>query len=281
MSYVDLAPSARELQDVRYLFTDIDDTLTTEGKLLPQTYEALWDLSRAGIAVVPVTGGSAGWCEHIVRAWPVAAVIGESGAYCVTRRDGAVVFDYWEDAALQGERQRQHLQTIKELISQKSRTFRIAHDQVFRLADVAIEIQRHDPRDVDDLASSIGATGGMVAISSIHINTWIGDYNKRSMSERVLTEMFGVDPEETAAVTAFVGDSRNDAPMFGFIRNSFGVNNIIPVLSQLQYAPKWVSSQPAGLGFADIARTILNAAGAGSATSRQLLTEPAVMPARK
>lgn len=56
MSYVDLAPSARELRDVRYLFTDIDDTLTTEGKLLPQTYEALWDLSRAGIAVVPVTG---------------------------------------------------------------------------------------------------------------------------------------------------------------------------------------------------------------------------------
>lgn len=261
ISYVDRAPSARELQEVRYLFTDIDDTLTTEGKLLPQTYEALWDLSRAGIAVVPVTGGSAGWCEHIVRAWPVAAVIGESGAYCVTRRDGDVVFAYWEDAALQGERQRQHIQAIKALIAQKSKPFRIAHDQVFRLADVAIDIQGHDPHDVEDLASSIRAIGGTVAISSIHINTWIGDYNKRSMSERVLTGLFGVDPAETPAVTAFVGDSRNDAPMFGFIRNSFGVNNIIPVLPHLQFAPKWVSSQPAGLGFADIARSILHAVG--------------------
>jgi hypothetical protein len=55
--------------------------------------------------------------------------------------------------------------------------------------------------------------------------------------------------------------------MFGFIRNSFGVNNIIPVLSQLQYAPKWVSSQPAGLGFADIAQTILDAAGAATSDS--------------
>ncbi|MGO8078206.1 hydrolase, partial [Rhizobium leguminosarum] len=75
----------------------------------------------------------------------------------------------WEDGALQGERQRQHLHTIKGLISQRSRTFRLAHEQVFRLADVAIDVQGHDPRDVDDLASSISATGGTVAISSIHI----------------------------------------------------------------------------------------------------------------
>ena len=261
MTFVNLAPSAAELQHVRYLFTDIDDTLTTEGKLLPQTYNALWNLSRAGIAVVPVTGGSAGWCEHIVRAWPVAAVIGESGAYAVTRRSGEVVFDYWEDGALQGERQRRHLQAIENLISEKGGTFRIAHDQVFRLADVAIDIQGQDARAVEELAGDIRAMGGTVAISSIHINTWIGDYDKRAMSERLLTGLFGVDPAELPFVTAFVGDSRNDAPMFGFIPNSFGVSNIVPVLPHLQHVPKWISAQPAGLGFADIARTILDAMG--------------------
>ncbi|MBX4924284.1 HAD-IIB family hydrolase [Rhizobium binae] len=263
MTFVDQVPSAVELQHVRYLFTDIDDTLTTEGKLLPQTYNALWDLSRAGISVVPVTGGSAGWCEHIVRAWPVAAVIGESGAYAVTRRSGAVVFDYWEDGALQGERQRRHLQAIEGLISKKGRTFKIAHDQVFRLADVAIDIQGHDAGAVEELASEIRGMGGTVAISSIHINTWIGGYDKRAMSERLLTGMFGVDPAELPSVTAFVGDSRNDASMFGFIRNSFGVSNILPVLPHLQHVPKWISAQPAGLGFADIAITILNARATG------------------
>ncbi|ANK88055.1 MULTISPECIES: HAD family hydrolase [unclassified Rhizobium] len=259
MTFVDLAPSAQELRHVRYLFTDIDDTLTTEGKLLPSTYESLWELSRAGIAVVPVTGGSAGWCEHIVRAWPVAAVIGESGAYAVMRRNGEVVFEYWENGALQGERQRQHLGAIEKLISEKGGTFKIAHDQVFRLADVAIDIQGHNTRDVEDLASDIRAIGGTVAISSIHINTWIGVYDKRAMSERLLTGMFEVDPAELPSVTAFVGDSRNDVPMFGFIRNSFGVGNILPVLPYLQHVPRWISSQPAGLGFADIASTILNA----------------------
>ncbi|AGS24217.1 HAD-IIB family hydrolase [Rhizobium etli] len=261
MTFVNLAPSAAELQHVRYLFTDIDDTLTTEGKLLPQTYNALWDLSRVGIAVVPVTGGSAGWCEHIVRAWPVAAVIGESGAYSVTRRHGEVVFDYWEDGALQVERQRRHLQAMQHLIAQKGGTFKIAHDQVFRLADVAIDIQGHNAHAVEELAAEIRAMGGTVAISSIHINTWIGDYDKRAMSERLLTSMFGVHPDELPSATAFVGDSRNDAPMFGFIPNSFGVSNIVPVLPHLQHVPKWISAQPAGLGFADIARTILDAMG--------------------
>ena len=56
-----LAPAPEDLSAVQYLFTDIDDTLTTEGRLLPQTYKALWDLSEAGIRIVPVTGGSAGW----------------------------------------------------------------------------------------------------------------------------------------------------------------------------------------------------------------------------
>ena len=89
------APAPEDLSAVQYLFTDIDDTLTTEGRLLPQTYKALWDLSDAGIRIVPVTGGSAGWCEHIVRAWPVAAAIGESGAFVMTARGNRAEFEFW------------------------------------------------------------------------------------------------------------------------------------------------------------------------------------------
>ena len=38
------------------LFTDIDDTLTSEGRLPSSSYSMLWELHRSGIAVVPVTG---------------------------------------------------------------------------------------------------------------------------------------------------------------------------------------------------------------------------------
>lgn len=259
MTFIGAAPSPADLRNVRYLFTDIDDTLTTEGQLLPQTYQALWDLFRAGISIIPVTGGSAGWCEHIVRAWPVAAVIGESGAFAVFRRDGEVVFDYWEDGALQARRQREHLEAIGKIIRSTPSPFRIAHDQAFRLADVAIDIGGVPYEEVDILADQIRQMAATVAISSIHINTWIGDYDKKAMSERLLNEAFAVDPLTTPSVTAFVGDSRNDAPMFGYIRNSFGVRNILPIMDKLPHKPRWVSSEPAGLGFRDIATTLLRA----------------------
>lgn len=49
-----------------------------------------------------------------------------------------------------------------------------------------------------------------------------------------------------------------NAPMFGLIRNFFSVSDL-SVLAHLQHAPKWISSELAGLGFADMARTILSA----------------------
>ena len=66
---------------VSVVFSDIDDTLTTEGLVEPEAFLALWALFRAGIAVVPVTGRPAGWCDHIARMWPVRAVVGENGAF--------------------------------------------------------------------------------------------------------------------------------------------------------------------------------------------------------
>lgn len=254
MSFRGLAPLPEQLQGVRYLFTDIDDTLTTEGRLLPQTYQALWDLHAAGIAVVPVTGGSAGWCEHIVRAWPVAAVIGESGAFAMTLARGQVETEFWEGEASQALHQSEHLKAIEPLLG----SFSLSRDQRFRIADVAIEIAGHDRQDVDALADTIRTGGASVAVSSIHINTWRGRYNKQTMSERLL-QRFGVEPDDISRSTAFVGDSRNDAPMFAYFANAFGVANILTVLDDLTTKPRWISQRPAGLGFVDVAHAVLAA----------------------
>src|SRR6202012_6157222 len=61
--------------------TDIDDTLTTDGSLPAAAYAALQRLSESGLAVVPITGRPAGWCDMIARFWPVAGVVGENGAF--------------------------------------------------------------------------------------------------------------------------------------------------------------------------------------------------------
>lgn len=255
MSFIGPIPTFEELRGVRYLLTDIDDTLTTEGRLLPETYQALWDLQAAGVKVVTVTGGSAGWCEHIVRAWPVAAAIGESGAFVMTARHNRVDLEYWEDEARQAERQQRHLQTVRPLLGDQ---FHLAHDQRFRLSDVAIDIIDHPRAEVDVLADRIRALGGTVAISSVHINTWIGEYNKRTMSERLLRRL-GLSDSDLAEQVCFAGDSRNDGPMFAFFGKTFGVANILPVLDDLPKKPRWISASAAGRGFVEISRQILTA----------------------
>ena len=253
LTFIGQGPSPRDLSAIRYVLTDIDDTLTTDGKLLPQTYQAMWDLRDAGIELVTVTGGSAGWCEHIARAWPVAAAIGESGAFVMSAERNRVAVEYWEDEAIQAERQAAHVAAVRPLLADR---FRFAHDQRFRLADVAVDIVGHDRAEVDQLAARIRALGGSAAISSVHLNTWIGRYDKQTMSERLLRRL-GLGDVELAEQVCFVGDSRNDAPMFAHFPKSFGVANILPVIDDLPKKPRWISQAPAGKGFAAIAQAIL------------------------
>lgn len=65
---------------IKFLLTDIDDTLTKDGKLIPEAYSALWDLKKEGIPVIAVTGRASAWGNLLVQEWPVDAVITENGA---------------------------------------------------------------------------------------------------------------------------------------------------------------------------------------------------------
>ena len=43
-------------------------------------YDALWDLSDAGLRLVAVTGRPSGWGEVIARQWPIDGAVTENGA---------------------------------------------------------------------------------------------------------------------------------------------------------------------------------------------------------
>ena len=49
------------LAQIKYVLTDIDDTLTIDGQLPAIAYDALERLHNTGIKVVPITGRPAGW----------------------------------------------------------------------------------------------------------------------------------------------------------------------------------------------------------------------------
>src|SRR5881396_1881151 len=88
---------------IRFVLTDVDDTLTDGPRLPAATYTAIERLQGRGITVIPVTAAPAGWCDLMCRMWPVGAVIGENGGLCF-RHDagGATPRRYW---AKPGERE--------------------------------------------------------------------------------------------------------------------------------------------------------------------------------
>ena len=59
--------SLEDRQQLIGVFTDIDDTLATNGVITPDALQALGDLKAAGLHVIPITGRPTGWSELLAR----------------------------------------------------------------------------------------------------------------------------------------------------------------------------------------------------------------------
>ena len=258
---------------IRLVFTDIDDTLTHAGKLVPEAYEALWALRAAGIAVIPVTGRPAGWCDAIARQWPVEAVVGENGAFVFYERNG-VLKSHFHPAAFADtapfpsaqtiETIRARLHPVREAILRAIPGSRVAKDQPYRIFDLAIDFREEEPDLGFDTAELIRAEaerhGCIAKVSSIHVNCWFGAYDKLAMARWTALHVFGI--ADANEVAMFVGDSPNDAPMFAGFPHSVGVANVERFVDRMPSMPTYIASREGGAGFAEIARVLLSARAA-------------------
>lgn len=249
---------------LRGLLADIDGTMTLEGRLPAAAYAAMERLHAAGIAVLPVTGRPAGWCDLIARFWPVAAVVGENGAFYF-RYDHARRRMLRCYARSDAERAQDRLR-LAEIGAQVLRTVSgtaLAADQAYREADLAIDycedVAPLPPADVQRIVELLHGHGLTVKVSSIHVNAWFGRYDKLTMTRRLLQEQFGIDVAADREALAFVGDSPNDEPMFEFFPNSVAVANIAHFADSLQHKPAYVTRGAEGEGFAELARLLLAA----------------------
>jgi HAD superfamily hydrolase (TIGR01484 family) len=251
-------------QGIVGVLTDIDDTLTTEGRLTAAAYAALERLRAAGLRVIPVTGRPAGWCDHIARMWPVDAVVGENGAFWM-RYDAATRKLRTVHAGDPPADRQARLDALAREILAAVPGCALASDQFCRIADLAIDYREDvvplQPAAVDEIVRRMEAAGMRAKVSSIHVNGWFGDYDKLSTTKRMMAEEFGVllDSAEERARWVFVGDSPNDAPMFGFFPNSVGVANVLDFGERLAAKPAWVTRARAGAGFVELCEALLAA----------------------
>lgn len=247
--------------EIRFVFTDIDGTLTTGDKILPDTYQSLWELSKSGIQIIPVTGRPAGWCELLARQWPVHGVIGENGAFYF-RLFNQQMKRHFFASHKEREKFSSKLEQIKKEILQEVPEAKVASDQFSRLFDLAIDFAEDvhpalSKDKIDQIVQVFEKHGATCKVSHIHVNGWFGDHNKGDACFEYARLELGLSREEEIQKhCAYVGDSPNDEPLFKRFQNSFGVANVVDYQDFMTTKPKYVAPSREGKGFTEIAKRL-------------------------
>ncbi|MFC1885829.1 HAD-IIB family hydrolase [Thermodesulfobacteriota bacterium] len=248
--------------DIQFVLTDIDDTLTTNGRLLAAVFFSIERLKKANIRIIPITGRPAGWCDHIARMWQIDGLVGENGAFYFVYDElqKKMIRRYWKTKQ-ERTKDRKRLETIKEKILRRVSGCRVASDQRYREADLAIDfcedVKPLPMEAVRQIERCFIEAGAQAKISSIHVNGWFGDYDKLSMTRRLFEEIFAEDSNGIREKSLFIGDSPNDAPMFAYFPHSVGVANIRHFEKKMPHLPTWITKQKGGLGFAEMVSVLL------------------------
>lgn len=247
---------------VAAVFTDLDDTLTTAGRLPARAYRAVERLGEAGVPVLVVTGRPAGWCDLIARLWPVAGVVGENGALAyrydpaARRMQRIYALDPEQRAASAAGRA-----ALERAVLAAVPGARVAADQPFRQFDLAIDfaedVEPLDAAAVEAIRRAFVEHGAQAKVSSIHVNGWFGDFDKMTMIRRCCAAWFGwssgLDPS-----ALYAGDSPNDEPAFAAFPRSVGVANVRDFADRIRHGPSFVTEAPGGAGFAELVDHLLS-----------------------
>ncbi len=255
---------------VAVVLADIDDTMTTDGRMPAAAYAALERLQAAGLKVAPITGRPAGWCDMIARFWPVDGVVGENGAfYFAYDRSAKRMRRAFATPEAERRRDRAALDRLRDRILAAVPGAAVAGDQLYREADLAIDVREDvaplGREAVARICALFAEAGATAKVSSIHVNGWFGTYDKLTTSRRFAAEVLGLDLDRDRDRMVFVGDSPNDAPMFGFFPHACGVANVLRFEGELPAEPAYVTEAEGGAGFVEVAGRLLAARAAAGA----------------
>ena len=254
------------------VFTDIDDTLTTDGAITPDALAALGALKAAGLAVIAITGRPVGWSKPFAKSWPVDAIVAENGAVMLQtmnqkgscgrqNMDYVLSKSYQQDAATR-RTNFARMQQVTQRVLREVPTARLAQDSAGRETDMAIdhsEFTTLPPEHIARVVAIMHSEGMHATVSSIHINGWFGTHNKLEGARWAVRTLLGRDLDAERDAWVFVGDSTNDQLMFEVFSNSVGVANVRRFQAQLVHQPRYITDKERGAGFAEVAQAVLAA----------------------
>ncbi|MBE7448022.1 MAG: HAD family phosphatase [Kofleriaceae bacterium] len=251
--------SLRDLRGpVRALFSDVDGTLTTNGRVEASTYAALEQLAAAGVPVVFVTGRPAGWGQAFMSVAGAAAVVTENGGVTWVRDGRRMSKLYGVPASSLPEWRRRMLEVVAE-VSSKVPGARLSSDSKYREVDLAIDWNEEaslSKEAADEVVAIVRRAGFAASRSSVHVNFGPPHFDKLSACVTVVRHVLGGDGNDLAPYV-FVGDALNDAPMFGGFPKSVGVANVRTWWDELAFKPTYVTERAEGAGLREVAEHLL------------------------
>lgn len=264
--------STAERRQIRGVFTDIDDTLTTEGAITPDALQALADLKAAGLHVIPITGRPVGWSTPFASAWPVDAIVAENGAMALLPQLGQSPDAGRAPAGVDGNRRYQQdaitraanfvrLQQVAQRVLREVPGTTLAQDSAGRETDIAIdhsEFADLAPEQIAQVQRLMQSEGMHASVSSIHINGWYGNHDKLVGARWIVRELLGRTLDAELTHWVYVGDSTNDQLMFQHFPHSVGVANIRRFEAELTHRPRYITKSERGAGFAEVAHALLS-----------------------
>lgn len=266
---------AHDRQHITGVFTDIDDTLTTDGAITPDALQALGDLQAAGLHVIAITGRPVGWSEAFALRWPVDAIVAENGAVALLASQiglqplssGRQQLSklYQQDAPTRLANHARMQQVARRVMQDVPGTV-LSEDSPGRETDIAIdhsEFAHLPPAQIAQAVQIMQSEGMNATVSSIHINGWFGAHNKLEGARWIVRELFSRDLDAEMGHWVYVGDSTNDQLMFEAFAHSVGVANIRRFEAELSHKPRYITEGERGAGFAEVAAALLAARGPG------------------
>jgi HAD superfamily hydrolase (TIGR01484 family) len=249
------------LRRVVGIMTDIDDTLTADGRLDPPAHEALIAMAAASLPVIAITGRPLGWSEPYARSWPVAAIVAENGAVALVRDGEQVHTEFTQDVATR-ERNARRLQAVAARVLREVPGTMLARDSAGRVTDIAVdhsEFTRLDAAAVARVVALMQAEGMHATVSSIHVNGWFGSHDKLSAAHWMVRRLYGRELAGEIGHWVYVGDSTNDQAMFDAFPLSVGVANLRRFAAELRTWPAYLTEGERGAGFAEVVARIVAA----------------------
>jgi HAD superfamily hydrolase (TIGR01484 family) len=251
---IEQAITTNYFKNLRLIATDMDGTLTTQGKFTAELLHALEDLIAVDIPVLIVTGRSAGWVSGLATYLPVIGAIAENGGlFYPAQSDRPVTLTPILDVVTH----RQQLEVVYQHLKSEFPDIQESTDNSFRLTDWTFDNRDLTLAQLERMDALCSSLGWGFTYSSVQCHIKPASQDKATGLMQVLSDYF---PHYGPKQVLTVGDSPNDASLFNpqVFPLSVGVANVLDYASQLIYKPAYVTTAIEGEGFCELARYLRN-----------------------